>query len=146
MAGSPATAPRATIATQLYNANEPMSLFELPAWLGHRSVHSTQHYARITPTTLAKAYPEAGYFARNLRAIEVLLDRDVVQSGVADGQPFEYYDLGHGYCTYTFFEHCPHRMALRPLRFLPAQAIKPGAAARGQSRDPAHAGRDPTQR
>src|SRR6266568_8470177 len=27
---------RATIATQLYNAKEPMTLFELQAWLGHR--------------------------------------------------------------------------------------------------------------
>ena len=103
---------RATIATQLYNAKEPMSLFELQAWLGHRWVGSTQHYARITPTTLAKAYTEAGYFARNLRAIEVLLDRDAIQHGTAGGgQPFEYYDLGHGYCTYSFFEQCPHRMA-----------------------------------
>ena len=28
---------RSTIATQLYNAKEPMSLFELQEWLGHRS-------------------------------------------------------------------------------------------------------------
>ena len=28
---------RSTIATQLYNAKEPMTLFELQAWLGHRS-------------------------------------------------------------------------------------------------------------
>jgi integrase len=41
---------RATIASQLYNAKEPMSLFELQAWLGHRSPETTQHYARITPT------------------------------------------------------------------------------------------------
>ncbi len=27
---------RATIARQLYNAKEPMTLFELQAWLGHR--------------------------------------------------------------------------------------------------------------
>jgi integrase len=47
---------RATIASQLYNAKEPMTLFELQAWLGHRSPQSTQHYARISPTTLAKAY------------------------------------------------------------------------------------------
>ena len=89
-----------------------MSLFELQAWLGHRWVGSTQHYARITPTTLAKAYTEAGYFARKLRAIEVLLDRDAIQAGTAGGgKPFECYDLGHGYCTYSFFEQCPHRMA-----------------------------------
>jgi integrase len=48
-----------------------MTLFELQAWLGHRSPETTQHYARITPTTLAKAYNDAGYFARNVRTIEV---------------------------------------------------------------------------
>ncbi|MBA3262286.1 MAG: tyrosine-type recombinase/integrase [Thermoleophilaceae bacterium] len=103
---------RATIASQLYNAKDPMSLFELQAWLGHRSPESTQHYARITPTTLAKAYSDAGYFQRNLRTIEVLLDRDKVHTGAAaTGEPFEFYDLGHGYCSYSFFEQCPHRMA-----------------------------------
>ena len=103
---------RATIATQLYNAKDPMSLFELQAWLGHSSPQSTQHYARITPTTLTKAYTDAGYFARNVRTIEVLLDRDAITNGhAATGGPFEFYDLGHGYCTYSFFEQCPHRMA-----------------------------------
>ena len=72
----------------------------------------TQHYTQITPNTLAKAYADAGYFARNVRTIEVLIDRDAVQSGApGDGQPWQYYDLGHGYCTYNFFEQCPHRMA-----------------------------------
>ncbi len=103
---------RSTIASQLYNAKEPMTLFELQAWLGHRSPNTTQHYAKITPITLTKAYTEAGYFARNLRTIEVLIDRDAVTSGsAAAGQPWQHYDLGHGYCTYTFFEQCPHRMA-----------------------------------
>lgn len=103
---------RSTIASQLYNAKEPMTLFELQAWLGHRSPNTTQHYAKITPTTLTKAYTEAGYFARNLRTIEVLIDRDAITTGTAaTGQPWQHYDLGHGYCTYTFFEQCPHRMA-----------------------------------
>jgi hypothetical protein len=103
---------RSTIASQLYNAKEPMTLFELQAWLGHRSPQSTQFYAKISPNTLARAYTDAGYFARNVRTIEVLVDRDAVTSGQAgDGQPWQYYDLGHGYCTYTFFEQCPHRMA-----------------------------------
>jgi hypothetical protein len=89
-----------------------MTLFELQAWLGHRSPQSTQHYARITPTTLAKAYSDAGYFGRNVRTIEVLLDREAVQSGaVANGTPWQYFDLGHGYCTFSFFEQCLHRMA-----------------------------------
>jgi integrase len=103
---------RATIASQLYNAKDPMSLFELQAWLGHSSPNSTQHYARITPLTLTKAYTDAGYFARNVRTIEVLLDRDAItNSQVGSGGPFEFYDLGHGYCSYSFFEQCPHRMA-----------------------------------
>ncbi|MFF3159902.1 tyrosine-type recombinase/integrase [Streptomyces sp. NPDC057910] len=103
---------RSTIASQLYNAKEPMTLFELQAWLGHRSPESTQHYAKITPNTLARAYNDAGYFERNVRTIEVLVDRDAVTSGAAaSGEPWQYYDLGHGFCTYTFFEQCPHRMA-----------------------------------
>ena len=103
---------RSTIASQLYNAKEPMTLFELQAWLGHRSPASTQHYAKISPATLSRAYTEAGYFARNLRTIEVLLDREAVTSGsTAAGEPWQHYDLGHGYCSYSFFEQCPHRMA-----------------------------------
>ena len=103
---------RATIASQLYNAKDPMTLFELQAWLGHSSPSSTQHYAQITPTKLTKAYTDAGYFARNVRAIEVLLDRDAITTGdAAKGTPFEFYELGHGYCSYSFFEQCPHRMA-----------------------------------
>ncbi|MFI7345314.1 hypothetical protein ACIBSR_03485 [Streptomyces sp. NPDC049936] len=47
-----------------------------------------------------------------MRTIEVLVDRDAVTSGAAAaGQPWQHHDLGHGYCTYTFFEQCPHRMA-----------------------------------
>jgi integrase len=103
---------RATIASQLYNAKEPMTLFELQVWLGHRSPETTQHYARITPTTLAKAYRDAGYFARNVRTVEVLIDREAVANGAAaTGTPWQYFDLGHGFCTYSFFEQCPHRMA-----------------------------------
>ena len=103
---------RATIATQLYNAKDPMTLFELQAWLGHRSPKSTQYYAQITPNTLTKAYTDAGYFARNVRTIEVLIDREAVLNGAAAaGEAWQHYDLGHGYCSYTFFEQCPHRMA-----------------------------------
>jgi integrase len=80
---------RSTIATQLYNAKEPMTLFELQAWLGHRSPQSTQYYAKISPTTLTRAYTDAGYFSRNVRAIEVLVDRDAVTSGeAATGEPW----------------------------------------------------------
>ena len=119
---------RATIASQLYNAKEPMTLFELQAWLGHRSPEATRHYAKISPTVLTKAYRDAGYFERNMRTIEVLVDRDAVTSGAAaSGEPWQYYDLGHGYCTYTFFEQCPHRMACARCDF-----YTPKASGRGQ--------------
>lgn len=103
---------RSTIASQLFNAREPMSLSELQAWLGHRSPATTQHYVATSPTRLAKAYNDAGYFARNTRAIEVLIDRQVIEEGLAgQGVPWRYYDLGHGFCSYDFFDQCPHRMA-----------------------------------
>ncbi|MEW6233540.1 MAG: tyrosine-type recombinase/integrase [Chloroflexota bacterium] len=103
---------RATIASQLANSREPMSLFELQAWLGHRSPASTQNYVAVAPTRLAKAYADAGYLARNIRAIEVLIDRDAVRTAAAaHGEPWRYYDLGHCFCTYEFFDQCPHRMA-----------------------------------
>src|SRR2546423_568254 len=95
-----------------------MTLFELQAWLGHRSPASTQHYAQITPTTLTKAYTDAGYFARNLRTIAVLVDREAFVSGAAaDG--------------------------VRTLRLLRPESIDEGAARRGKRQPPAHVGRDP---
>jgi integrase len=114
---------RSTIASQLFNAKEPMTLFELQEWLGHSSPSATQHYAKITPLKLAKSYADAGYFARNLRAIEVLIDQAAVRSGIAPTDPWKFYDLGHGYCTYDFFEQCPHRMACAKCDFyMPKQS------------------------
>jgi hypothetical protein len=102
-----------------------MTLFELQAWLGHRSPRSTQFYAKISPVTLTRAYDDAGYFSRNVRTIEVLIDRDAVTSGAAAaGEPWQHYDLGHGYCTYTFFGQCPHRMACAPKDSSRAQLLE----------------------
>ncbi len=108
---------RSTIASQLFNAKEPMTLFELQEWLGHSTPAATQHYAKITPTKLAKSYADTGYFARNLRAIDVLVDQEIVRSGRAATEPWKFYDLGHGYCTYDFFDQCPHRMACAKCSF-----------------------------
>src|SRR5207253_3833237 len=92
---------RSTIASQLYNAKEPLSLFDLQEWLGHRLLSSTQYYAKKSPTKVAKAYEKAGYFERNIRTVKVLIDQDVIKSGAAaNGIPWKFYDLGHGYCTY----------------------------------------------
>lgn len=109
---------RSTIASQLFNAHEPMTLFELQAWLGHRSPISTQHYAKISPTKLAKAYTDADYYQRNLRMITVLIDQDAIRSGATvTGTPWRFYDLGHGLCTYDFFDTCPHRLACAKCSF-----------------------------
>ena len=103
---------RSTIASQLANAREPMSLFDLQQWLGHRHLTSTQHYVATTSARLTRAYQAAGYFARNVRAIGVLIDQEAVrESAAANGEPWRYYDLGHGYCSYEFFDQCPHHMA-----------------------------------
>lgn len=95
-----------------------MSLFELQEWLGHRYIGSTQHYAKISPTKLAKSKAKADYFERNLRLIEVLIDQEAIKSGAASaGTPWRYYDLGHGLCAYDFFDQCPHRMACAKCSF-----------------------------
>lgn len=113
---------RSTIASQLYNAKEPLSLFDLQEWLGHRLLSSTQYYAKKSPTKVAKAYEQAGYFERNLRMVEVLIDQDVIKNGLAStGEPWRYYDLGHGYCLYDFFDQCPHRMACAKCSFYRAK-------------------------
>ena len=118
---------RSTIATQLYNAAEPMTLEELQAWLGHASPEATRHYAQITPTRLARSFSDAGYFERNMRTIDILIDQQAVLNGdAANGLPWKYYDLGHGYCTYDFFEHCAHRMACAQCAFYrPKAALLP---------------------
>ncbi|MDV5422786.1 hypothetical protein [Klebsiella pneumoniae] len=49
--------------------------------------------------------------------VSVLIDQDVIAAGqAAEGRP-RYYDLGHGFCSYDFFEQCPHRMACAKCSF-----------------------------
>ncbi|GHO91510.1 hypothetical protein KSF_015580 [Reticulibacter mediterranei] len=103
---------RATIASMLYNAKEPLSIYELKEYLGHQHLASTQHYIKVDPTKLASRVAKAGYLEQNMATIEVLLDQDVVHSGAAaHGAVWKYYDLGHGYCTNDFWADCKHRMA-----------------------------------
>jgi hypothetical protein len=81
-------------------------------------VASTQYYVQITQTKLSKSYTDAGYFERNRHAIEVLLDQEAIRSGAAArGDAWKFYDLGHGYCSYDFFDQCPHRMACAKCAF-----------------------------
>jgi len=122
---SPAIARARPLRHNFFNAKEPMSLFELQKWLGHKWANSTQYYLDISPTKLANSYRRSGYFARNLRAIEVLIDRDVIANGKAAQELWKFYDLGLGYCTYDFFDQCPHRMACAKCAFyLPKGSTK----------------------
>jgi hypothetical protein len=57
-----------------------------------------------------------GSLAWNVRTIEVLLDRDSITNGQAgNGGSFEFYDLGHGYCSYSFFYTVPASDGVRSL-------------------------------
>lgn len=116
---------RSTIATQLLNAPEPLSIADLKEWLGHKHFSSTRYYAAILQRRLTAAYRKADYFARNVRTIQVLIDRETILSGAATAgeQPWKYYDLGDGYCTYDFFAKCQHRLACARCPFyLPKQS------------------------
>jgi hypothetical protein len=54
-----------------------------------------------------------------------LIDRDVVENGRANFEPWKYYDLGHGLCSYDFFDQCPHRMACAQCDFyIPKSSTK----------------------
>ncbi|KAB2892808.1 MAG: tyrosine-type recombinase/integrase [Bacteroidetes bacterium] len=103
---------RATIASQLYNARNGMTLPELQQWLGHRFPESTRSYVAVTAAQQARAFRDADTLGRTLRRVDVLIDQDVIRQGEASqGVPWRYFDLGHGYCYYDLFDTCPHRLA-----------------------------------
>ena len=106
---------RHTILTQL---SESMTLPELQSWSGHKQINSLSHYLKLSPTKQAQAYQKTEYFKKNLRTFEVLIDTEAITSGAAAvGEPWKYHDLGEGYCTYDFYEQCPHRMACTKCSF-----------------------------
>ncbi len=50
--------------------------------------------------------------------VSVLIDQGAISAGqIHQGKPWRYYDLGHGLCSYDFFEQCPHRMACAKCSF-----------------------------
>ena len=96
---------RATMASALYNAPEGLTIGELGEWLGHKDLRSTQHYAKIQPTRLAKSIARAN---KNSRLVQVIVD----PAAVAKGEPAIFYYLGEGaYCANPAWASCPQRMA-----------------------------------
>jgi integrase len=82
---------RATIASMLYNAKEPLDILQLKEYLGHKRLSSTQSYVKVDPTKLASKVAQAGYLEQNMATIEVLLDQDAVMSGAAArGEAWKY--------------------------------------------------------
>ncbi len=60
-----------------------------------------------------------------MRAIEVLIDQDVIRQGLGGKEPWKFFDLSHGFCTYDFFDQCPHRMACAKCSFyLPKESSR----------------------
>jgi integrase len=117
---------RATIASMLYNAREPLDIFQLQKYLGHKQLSSTQHYLQVDPTKLANDVVKAGYLEQNLATIEVLLDQNAVMNGeAAKGGDWKFYDLGHGFCANPFWADCAHRMACaRCPYYRPKESLK----------------------
>ena len=57
---------------------------------------------------------------------------EIVDKGKARDQPWKYYDLGHGYCSYDFFDQCPHRMACAKCGFYIAKDSTRGQLLEGK--------------
>lgn len=103
---------RATIATFLGNSENPMSLVQLMRWLGHRTVETTRSYVEADATKVAVKIAQGSLLQQNLATIPVLIDNDVIGSGAAArGEPWKYFDLGHGFCKLSEWSTCKHRMA-----------------------------------
>ncbi|MEU9344148.1 hypothetical protein AB0D74_23405 [Streptomyces sp. NPDC048278] len=68
----------------------------------------------LPPGSAQDAHERAGVAVYGLLAhTHDLIDRESILTGAAaDGeQPWKYYDLGDGSCSYDFFAKCPHRLA-----------------------------------
>jgi hypothetical protein len=48
-------------------------------------------------------------------------------------EAWKFYDLGHGYCTYDFFDQCPHRMACAKCSFYMPKGSTASALLEGKS-------------
>lgn len=67
---------RSTIASQLSNSEEGMTLWEMKEWLGHVRLESTLHYVKPSALKLAKSFHKANDVSRNLRNLGSLIKEE----------------------------------------------------------------------
>ena len=63
----------------------------------------------------------------------MLINQESVRNGQAVAEPWKFYDLGHGYCSYDFFEQCLHRMACAKCSFYLPKESTAAALLEGKS-------------
>jgi integrase len=61
---------RATIASMLYNAREPLNIFQLQKYLGHKLISSTQHYIQIDRQNLPTMWRKQTTWSRISRRLK----------------------------------------------------------------------------
>ena len=133
---------RATIASQLYNAKEPMSLFELQAWLGHQ-------LAELDPALRADHADHAGQGLHRRRLLRPQRPRDRGaarprrdQTGARrQRRAVRVLRPRARLLHLQLLRAVPAPDGVRPLRLLHPQALERGAAARSEGRHAADARR-----
>ncbi|WP_125921646.1 hypothetical protein [Hymenobacter lapidarius] len=108
-----------------------MSDSDLQHWLGQRSGGAIEFYKDINEEKLREGYAAANHISIDKRQLEQLkkpaTDEDKLP---AEGKSAPSVDLGHGFCTYDFFDQCSQRMPCAQCSF-----YKPKASLLSQSHE-----------
>ena len=103
---------RSTIASQLYNSKEPMTLSSCRPGSATAILPAPSTTRRSRRTRCRRPTPKPGTSpVTSAPSRSCSTGTPSPPAPPPTGQPWQHYDLGHGYCSYTFFEQCPHRMA-----------------------------------
>lgn len=101
---------RHTLAFLLSNAPTPMSDSDLQDWLGHLSEDSLRWYLAINNRKLEEAYAAANHVSIDKRQLEQLKKPATKEGKLpGKGKSMPSVDLGHGFCTYAFYDDCSQR-------------------------------------
>ena len=124
---------RHTLATQLVEAPTPMSGSDVQRWLGQRSRSPVRYYAPVDEHKLKDTYAAANQISIDKRQLEQLKNPETADSGQAtEDVSASSVDLGHGFCTYDFYDQCGQRKPCdkcsfykpKPSLYSPLQEVK----------------------